>query len=91
VKRFAIAVFALALPLTATAQYYGYDSARESRRMMERQMDAAEQQRMHNESMLLEQQRQMQMDRLMQQQRLDNMQQNSNYNDGLPGLPPLGF
>ena len=83
-----IVIIVFAFPFAVSAQYYGYDSAAESRRIMERQLDMAEQQRMHNEAMLMEQQRQQQMQQMMQQQRLDNM---NNSNNGFRGFQPAGF
>ena len=89
-KRIAVvAIFLSILPVTVSAQYYGFDPGIQQRTqdMMQNQLEMQQQQLMHQDRMLQEQQRQMQLDRIYQQQRSDNMRRNSNYNNG---IPPLG-
>lgn len=91
-KRIIVAVVcSLAFPLSASAQYYGYNPAYQNgNNMLQEQIRESNEQLRHQDNMLMEQNRQMQLDRMYQQQRLDNARRNSS-SDGLPGLPPLGF
>lgn len=91
--KFILAVlFTLALPLTASAQYYRFDPSiqQRSQDMMQQQLEIQQQQLMHQDHTMQGQNRELQrdlmlqMDLLYQQQRLDNMRQQGNYNYGMP-------
>jgi len=93
-KHILAVLFTLALPFTASAQYYRFDPSiqQRSQDMMQQQQQlemrqqqlAPQDHTMQGQNRELQRDLMLQMDLMSQQQRFDSMRQQGNYNYGMP-------